>query len=66
MIRSADADRPGRRTLERRRQADLAFLEKLRVATLEELNELALNHCGKNAPAWKKVAIQRAIKRRKP
>jgi hypothetical protein len=44
-------------------EADRAFLAKLRAATPEQLEELRLNHCGKTAPRWKRIAIQRAIAR---
>lgn len=60
----ADADRASWRTQERRRLADLEFLEKLRTADLAELYRMHDNHRSKRAPAWKKVAIARAIARR--
>lgn len=52
-----------RRIDTRHHDADLKFLEKLRTATLDELHALALRHCGKGAPKWKQVAIERAIRR---
>jgi hypothetical protein len=59
----ADADGASWRTRQRRREADIAFLEKLRTATLDEVRELERNHAGKKAPQWKKVAIERAFRR---
>lgn len=61
--RTADSDRPGWRTLARRREADRDFLARLLVATLDELRALADQHAAKHAPQWKRVAIARAIRR---
>ena len=59
-MKPADADSPGWRTREKRRLADLAFLDGLRTATSEELDQLEANHAHKKAPQWKRVAIARA------
>lgn len=57
----ADADRPGWAQRARRRQSDLDFLELVRHAGVGVLRRLERNHI--NGPAWKKVAIERALKR---
>lgn len=44
---------------------DLEFLDRVRNASLEELRVLERNHSHKRAPPWKKVAIQRALMRKK-
>lgn len=62
-MKFADADRASWRTRERRRQADIAFLAKLRTATLDELRELGRHHAHKKTPRWKQIAIERAIAR---
>lgn len=50
------------RTLRRRRENDLEFIEQVRAAaTPEEVARLYANHV--TAPAWKRVAIQRAAAR---
>ena len=49
------------RTEDSHRQKDLEFLAKVKAASLEELHILLKNHSHKKAPAWKKIAIQRAI-----
>lgn len=59
----ADRDGASRRTMQRRREADIAFLAKLRAATIEELEVERANHAHKRAPLWKKVAVARAIRR---
>lgn len=59
----ADADRPSYRTEQRRREKDLAFLERVRAASLEELAQMRREHAGKSAPQWKVIAIERAIAR---
>ncbi len=45
------------------RRRDLEFLEKLRKADLAELAEMQLNHRSKKVPPWKRIAIDRAIRR---
>lgn len=45
------------------RAKDLEFLEKLRVASEEELLVLERNYSHKGSPAWKKIAIARALQR---
>lgn len=42
---------------------DLRFLEKLRTATRQELEQILKNHSHKNSPVWKWVAITRALQR---
>jgi acyl-CoA synthetase (NDP forming) len=62
-MRSADSDNPSWRQRQRRRQADIDFLAKLRVAEIGELMEMLKSHTHKSTPEWKRVAILRAIKR---
>jgi len=45
------------------RRRDLEFLAKLRDAGLAELAEMQLNHRSKKVPLWKKIAIERALRR---
>lgn len=59
-MRPADSDGAGWRTRLRRAKSDLAFLEALRNATVEELVAIEANHAHKSAPEWRKVAIARA------
>lgn len=61
--RHADSDRPGWRTLMKRRQADRDFLAGLHLASLDELRTLSGRYGHKDAPQWKRVAIDRAIAR---
>lgn len=49
------------RAEEDKRQKDLKFLERLKVATLKELQEMLVNHAA--APEWKYTAILRAIRK---
>lgn len=57
----ADADGPSHRQRARRRQSDLDFLELVRHAGVGVLRVLERNNI--NGPAWKKVAIARALER---
>lgn len=57
----ADADGPTWRQRQRRRESDLAFLERLRGATVDELEQLEREHM--TGPEWRRVAVERAIKR---
>jgi hypothetical protein len=57
----ADADRPSRRTQERRRQRDLEFLEVLKKANAEELDRMVWE--SKRWPKWRRVAVARAVAR---
>jgi hypothetical protein len=57
----ADADRPSFRTEENRRRRDLAFLAWLRIASTAELDRLLWGT--KDLPAWKRVAVARALVR---
>ena len=54
---TADADRPGHRTLVRRRQADRDFLALLPLLTAAELRAL------RPVPQWRRVAVARALGR---
>lgn len=47
-------------TIAKRRRQDQAFLARCMAATAETVDELELNHAGKNVPQWKRVAIARA------
>jgi hypothetical protein len=58
--RLADADRPGHRTKQNRRERDIEFLAAVRNATYGELVDM-LAKC-LDVP-WKVVAIDRAILR---
>ena len=59
----ANADRASWRTQQRRRERDMAFLARLRelVDALDEprLGRLAMAMCC--GPAWKRVAVRRAL-----
>lgn len=57
----AVADRPSRRTRERRRRSDLAFLARDREAGADELDRMLWD--GRNLPPWRQEAIRRAIAR---
>ena len=56
----ADSDRPSHRRVMKRRNADIAFLERVMSATRDELWQMADEH--RRAPQWKRVAIARRIK----
>lgn len=56
---TADADSPSWRQLQRRRQADRDFLARLHYATRAELRLLAVMPM----PAWRRVAVERALGR---
>ncbi len=47
------------RTEEKLRRKDLAFLERIRAASLDEMRAIRADH--KKAPEWKRVAIDRRI-----
>lgn len=57
----ANADRASFRTEQRRRERDIAFLERLRTATHSELDRMTWDY--RNGPEWVQVAIARAIQR---
>jgi adenylate cyclase class IV len=58
----ADADRASFRTTQRRRERDIEFLAKVRALTdRDEAMRLLIEH--HDGPAWKRVAIKRAIAR---
>jgi len=59
VTRSADSDRPGWRTLARRRQADRDFIAKLPHLTADELRDMLDGML----PTWRRVAIARALVR---
>jgi hypothetical protein len=59
----AGADGHNYRAEQRRAQKDREFLAKIRTATLDQLLEMWRNHDHKKAPAWKRVALIRAIER---
>lgn len=48
---------------EKRREEDILFLKQMREAPREELLRLLANNSHKNAPEWKKAAIERALAR---
>lgn len=52
------------RTEERRRARDVAFLELLTTASLEELLMMRRAHLANGPKWWKLVAIERAITKR--
>lgn len=54
-----------RRREEEKREKDLAFLDRLRSASLAELEEIQRNHGSKSALQWKAVAIARALTRKR-
>lgn len=56
-VGTADADSPSAATLERRRQADLDFLAKIKTASRDELHALLQVSKG-----WRVVAIERRLK----
>lgn len=56
--RVPDSDNPSWRTLIRRRENDIEFLEWVRFAELKELIEKHPSHKG-----WRLVAIERMIKK---
>lgn len=56
---TADADGPKAAQLERRRQQDLTFIAWVRVAPLSAL----LSALDRTSVAWRRVAIERAIRR---
>lgn len=58
MTRHADADRPSHARVVKRREQDLVFLDRVRTATLEELQ--AMSRCYRWG--WRRVAIARRIK----
>lgn len=58
----ADADRPTFRQIERRRQRDIAFLERVRAAEVDELEQLKREYM--TGPDWRRVAVERALARR--
>lgn len=60
MIRPADADRPTHARVIRRREADIAFIEGVRAASLDDLRQMAKDY--RRGPQWKRVAIARRIK----
>lgn len=49
------------RTLRQKRNEDIAFIERLRVATSEDIEQLYTDHV--QAPEWKREAIRRVIRR---
>lgn len=51
------------RAEERARFDDLAFLEKVQTATLDELHQLVPSCFRASSPAWRRVAVRRAIAR---
>lgn len=53
---TADSDNPSRATIERRREADLAFISFLRTASPEQL--IALKSQSKG---WRLVALERQL-----
>lgn len=53
----ADADRPGWRTREKRREQDRAFLAWLTTATKLELAQALRT----TLPEWRRVAVQRRL-----
>ena len=59
----AGADRRGYRTERRRAERDIEFLATLRVASLDDLLAMwrRFNHA--TGPKWKRVALERAIRR---
>lgn len=46
-----------------RHARDLQFIQQLKTATLQKLFDIWRNHQHKKVPAWKKVAIDRALAR---
>ncbi len=54
----------GARNDQRNRERDLAFLEQVRTARREELERLLRNHQNGEQDAWKRVAVQRALRKR--
>lgn len=64
MSRGADDDGAGWRTRDRRREADRAFLRRLREASPDELRLIALQLAqSRKAPLWRVVAVERALRR---
>lgn len=58
------ADRASFLTVENRRRKDLEFLDWVRTATLEELDQKRWETFGvKSFPAWKRAAVARAMAR---
>ncbi len=57
---TADFDRPSPAVIERRREADLAFLEWVRLATVDEMRDYEHS---RPLPQWRRVAIARAMNR---
>lgn len=57
----ADADRCSFSTTETRRRADIEFLALVREASVAVLLELRRRH--RRGPAWRLVAIERALTR---
>jgi hypothetical protein len=59
----ADRDGAGWRTIQRRRDRDLRFLEKVRACTtIDEVTALRREQ-SKPIPEWRYVALMRALKR---
>lgn len=54
----ADSDFPSEKTIERRRQADLEFIQKIKTVSVETLETILKVE----NVAWKRVAIIRRIK----
>lgn len=45
---------------------DIRFLERIKTASLSELEAMLRDHSHKSTPKWKQVAIRRAIARHRP
>lgn len=60
-MRSPTSRRRHQRANAGARHDDLRFLARLRSATLAELEQMLRDH--RKAPEWKRVAIQRALRR---
>lgn len=43
--------------------SDLKFMQRIKDANLNSLFNMLQNHSHKNAPEWKRIAIERAIVR---
>lgn len=48
----------------KKRIEDREFLGRLRNADIDELTHIYNNHRGSSTPVWKRIAIERAIRRK--
>jgi hypothetical protein len=46
---------------EKKREADLAFIERIRSASTRELGQMLKDHSHSSTPKWKVAAIERAL-----